>query len=135
MKSVRSKMARKVMVFLTVTAILFLGFTAWAADQPRAKNLIVLIVDGCSTEQYTLARWYKGEPLALDEILVGALKTYIADSVIADSAPAASAFATGQISDPKLGLEWAACEQQKILYESGRSDIKPPRSCRDVRLK
>ena len=51
------------------------------------KNVIVLIADGCSSEQYTLARWFQGKPLALDEILVGGVKTYIADSVIADSAP------------------------------------------------
>lgn len=63
---------------------------------PRtAKNVIVLIPDGCSSEQYTLARWFKGAPLALDRILVGAVKTHVADSVVADSAPAASAFATG----------------------------------------
>jgi alkaline phosphatase len=60
-----------------------------------AKNLIVLIADGCSAEQYTLARWFKGEPLALDQICVGAVKTHIADSVVADSASGASAFATG----------------------------------------
>lgn len=46
-----------------------------------------------------------------------------------------TAYATGQISDPKLGLEYAACEQQKILYEAGRSEIAPPDSCKDVRLK
>ena len=66
-----------------------------AAGRPIAKNVIVLIVDGCSSEQYTLARWHKGEPLALDAIRVGAVKTHSADSVIPDSAAAASAFATG----------------------------------------
>ena len=84
--------------------ILSLGFLvgwAWPArlvyaeDGKPVKNVIVLIADGCSSEQYTLARWYKGVPLALDEILWGGLKTYISDSVIADSAPAATAFATG----------------------------------------
>ena len=55
--------------------------------------------------------------------------------MLAAQQEAFTAFATGQISDPKLGLEWAACEQQKILYESGRSEIKPPKSCRGVRLK
>ncbi|PIE31870.1 sugar ABC transporter substrate-binding protein [candidate division KSB3 bacterium] len=46
-----------------------------------------------------------------------------------------TAYATGQIDDPKLGLEYAACEQQKILFEAGRSEIAPPDSCKDVRLK
>jgi alkaline phosphatase len=69
---------------------------------PTAKNVIVLIVDGCSSEQYTFARWYKGAPLAFDPYRVGAIKTYIADSVIADSAPAASAFATGVRTSDKF---------------------------------
>lgn len=59
------------------------------------KNVIVLIMDGCSDEQLTLARWFIGKPLALDAMRTGAVKTFIADSVIADSAPAASAYATG----------------------------------------
>ena len=40
------------------------------------KNVIVLIADGCSSEQYTLARWFQGKPLALDAILVGGVKDY-----------------------------------------------------------
>ncbi|MFW6123028.1 MAG: alkaline phosphatase [Thermodesulfobacteriota bacterium] len=75
------------------------GSTAYSASNPAAfrtaKNVIVLIPDGCSSEQYTLARWFKGAPLALDQILVGAVKTYVADSVVADSASASTAFATG----------------------------------------
>ncbi len=66
------------------------------------RNVIVLIADGCGSEQYTLARWFKGAPLTLDEILVGAVKTYIADSVVADSAPTATAYATGYRSSDKL---------------------------------
>jgi alkaline phosphatase len=65
------------------------------ASPPPVKNLIVLIADGCGAEHYTLARWFKGEPLALDRMCVGAVKTHIADSVVADSAPASTAFATG----------------------------------------
>ena len=66
------------------------------------KNLIVLIMDGCGDEQLTLARWYKGGPLALDGIRTGAVKSFIADSVIADSAPAASAYATGVRTGGKI---------------------------------
>jgi len=76
-----------------------------AADRPAARNVIVLIVDGCSSEQYTLARWFKGAPLATDEICVGMVKTHISDSVVADSAPAATAYATGiRTSDKFIGL-------------------------------
>jgi alkaline phosphatase len=72
------------------------------AERRPAKNLIVLIADGCAAEQYTLARWFKGKPLALDQICVGAVKTHIADSVVADSAPAATAFATGYLTSGKF---------------------------------
>ncbi len=76
-----------------------------ADDHQPVRNVIILIADGCSSEQYTLARWCKGAPLALDEMLVGGVKTYIADSVIADSAPASTAFATGfRTSDNFVGV-------------------------------
>ncbi|MCR4414839.1 MAG: alkaline phosphatase, partial [Thermoguttaceae bacterium] len=82
---------------------LLLG-TARAAEPP-VRNVIVLVVDGCSSEQYTLARWFRGAALALDSIHVGAVKTWIADSVIADSAPAATAYATGcRTSDDLIGV-------------------------------
>jgi len=71
-------------------------------EEGLAKNVIVLIADGTSSEQYTLARWYKGAPLATDEILVGAIRTYTADSVVADSAPAATAYATGYRTSDKF---------------------------------
>lgn len=87
---------------LCLLLAILLTFSGAAAGEHRAKNVIVLIVDGCSSEQYTLARWYKQAPLSLDGILVGALKTYISDSVVADSAPAASAFATGVRTSDKF---------------------------------
>ncbi|XHH07869.1 MAG: alkaline phosphatase [Candidatus Bathyarchaeia archaeon] len=62
------------------------------------KNVIVLVPDGCSQSIETLARWYKGEPLNIDPIITGSVETWMADSVITDSAPAATAFATGQKS-------------------------------------
>jgi alkaline phosphatase len=68
----------------------------------KPRNVIVLIADGCGSEQYTLARWFKGAPLSLDTILVGGVKTYIADSVVADSAPTSTAYATGYRTSDKL---------------------------------
>ena len=44
------------------------------------------------------------------------------------------AYITGQIDDPALALEYAACQQQKILFESGKSQIAPPHSCTRVSL-
>lgn len=90
------RVARNLVIILVIwwlwSAIFFVGSPAAAAP---VKNLIVLIMDGCGDEQLTLARWFKGAPLALDDMRTGAVKTYISDAVIADSAPAATAYATG----------------------------------------
>jgi alkaline phosphatase len=86
---------------LVVFAIAILG-AAPVLAAAKARNVIVLIADGCSAEQHTFARWFKGAPLSYDPYQVGAIKTYIADSVIADSAPAASAFATGVRTNDKF---------------------------------
>ena len=84
------------------TLLLIIGFGLLAnlmlavpASAAPVKNLIVLIMDGCGDEQLTLARWFKGAPLALDGMRTGAVQTSISDAVIADSAPAATAYATG----------------------------------------
>lgn len=94
-------MKSKLVVVVLVLADFTTGTLAWA-QALRAKNVIVLIVDGCSAEQYTLARWFNGAPLAVDGIRVGLVQTYIADSVVADSAPAASAYATGYRTSDKF---------------------------------
>lgn len=62
-------------------------------------NVIMLVMDGSSDNVSTLSRWYKGESLALDEILTGGARTYSAESAITDSAPAATALATGHKSN------------------------------------
>ncbi len=61
----------------------------------KAKNVIILIPDGCSQSIQTLARWYKGEDLTLDALNVGVVKHEMANSVITGSAAAATAFSTG----------------------------------------
>lgn len=45
-----------------------------------------------------------------------------------------TAFATGQVNDAANTMEWIACEQQKIMFEGGRSEVAPPDSCKDVKL-
>jgi alkaline phosphatase len=65
-----------------------------AAEAAR-KNVILLLSDGTTPEAWTLARWVKGSPLSVDTILTGAVRTYGADSIVTDSAPGASAYATG----------------------------------------
>lgn len=64
-------------------------------SEAKIKNVIVLVPDGCSQSVQTLARWYSGNPLMLDEMVSGTVSTYSTDSVITDSSSAATAFATG----------------------------------------
>ncbi len=65
-------------------------------NSPQIKNIIIMIPDGQSVTDTTLARWYKGgEPLAVDEMACGLVRTYSSDAPIADSAPSGTAYATG----------------------------------------
>ena len=93
------------MLFFTSTMMIstIVGTTSTkvqaASEEKKPTNVIMLVMDGTSNNALTLARWYKGESLALDEILTGAVRTYSAESAITDSAPAATAFATGNKSN------------------------------------
>ena len=71
----------------------FLGATLAAEG---ARNVIVMVPDGCDQSLVTLARWVKGEPLNLDPLAVGMVRTHMKNSVITGSAAAATAFATGR---------------------------------------
>lgn len=61
----------------------------------KSRNVIVMIPDGCDETVQTVARWYKGEPLNVDQMQTGAVKVHMANSIIPGSAAAATAFATG----------------------------------------
>lgn len=69
------------------------------AEDGKVKNVIMMVMDGTSSTATTLARWYKGSNLALDEMVTGGFRTYSSESAITDSAPAATAFATGHKSN------------------------------------
>lgn len=74
---------------------------------PRAtfKNIIVFMPDGCGTSHMTLTRWFKGGLLNLDRMHLAGVQTFGAESIITDSAPAATAFACGvKTSDKMLGV-------------------------------
>lgn len=73
-----------------------------AEEVKKPTNVIMLVMDGSSNNAITLSRWYKGESLAMDEVLTGAMRTYSAESAITDSAPAATALATGHKSNDKF---------------------------------
>ena len=68
-----------------------------ANPNAKIKNVIVLIPDGCSQSVETLARWYSGQPLEVDDMATGTVSTYATDSVVTDSSVALIAFATGYI--------------------------------------
>jgi alkaline phosphatase len=70
-----------------------------AAQSPEVRNVIVLIPDGCSQSMVTLARWCRGGPLAVDRIQTGAVRTHSANSLVTDSAAAATALACGVKTD------------------------------------
>jgi alkaline phosphatase len=64
-------------------------------SEAEIKNVIILVPDGCSQSVQTLAQWYSGNTLMLDQMVTGMVSTYSTDSVITDSSSAATAFATG----------------------------------------
>ena len=77
---------------------------AYANERGKAKNVIMLIADGMSTEAITLARHTKGDSLAMDEISVGSVITSWANGPITDSAPGGTVYAAGEkISNKYIG--------------------------------
>jgi alkaline phosphatase len=64
-------------------------------DPEIFHSVIVLIPDGCGVAHMTIARWFKGSPLAQDNMDVSLVRTYCANSMITGSAAAATAFACG----------------------------------------
>jgi alkaline phosphatase len=83
---------------IAIALFLFVSLSPCLAAEEGGKhfrNVILMVPDGCSISQITVARWYKGTPLALDRMALGAVRTYGSDALITDSAPAATAFATG----------------------------------------
>lgn len=71
----------------------------------KGSSTIVLMADGAGATHTTITRWYKGEPLALDKMFLSGFRTYSLDSLITDSAPAATAFATGyKTNDKYIGI-------------------------------
>ena len=74
---------------------------AHANERGKAKNVIMLIADGMSTEAITLARHTKGDSLAMDEISVGSVITSWANGPITDSAPGGTVYAAGEKTNNK----------------------------------
>ncbi len=83
----------KKMALVLVVSMLTLGLISTQAL--AAKNVIVMVPDGCSSSIQTLSRWVKGAPLNVDGLTSGAVITHMSNSIITGSAAAATAFATG----------------------------------------
>lgn len=69
-----------------------------------AKNLIYMIPDGMIQGGVTLARWVynDGHKLNMDNITTGLMQTHNSNTIIADSAPAGTAMATGVKTEDKM---------------------------------
>ena len=90
------KKLTKVISLILFFSIIFISIpsTCLLAQTPK-KNVIFMVMDGTNSDIVTLARWYKGSSLALDEILTGGVRTYSDQSAITDSAAGGTAMATG----------------------------------------
>ena len=120
--------SRKKVALLAAVMVLNTSLSAFAMPLEKigtgfAKNVIVLIPDGMSQDGVTLTRWLynDGAPLNLDEITSGLVRTHNSDTVIADSAPAGTAMATGHKTQDKL---IAVKGKAATLYGSNKGDIK-----------
>ncbi|MHC1759403.1 MAG: alkaline phosphatase [Negativicutes bacterium] len=97
-------MQKKITIWIILVALMISAFPAdtFAAPNP-VKNVIIVMPDGMGATHAAATRWYQnGQRLAADEMISGAIRTYSAESLISDSAPASTAFATGHKSNSKF---------------------------------
>lgn len=98
LKKLVGSLALAAMVTTSVAPLAAAPIDEIQVDAP-AKNVIVMIPDGMAIDGVTLTRWYHGgEPLNMDSMASGLVRTHSSDAPIADSAPAATAMATGHKS-------------------------------------
>jgi len=80
---------------LAALAIFFISTVTAFPKEAKFKNVIIMVADGMGVTHITISRWYKGKALAIDKMSLGAVRTYNSESLITDSASAATAFACG----------------------------------------
>lgn len=96
------------------------------SDVHKPTNVIMMIMDGTSIDAITLSRWYQGKALALDPLAAGAVRTYSAESAISDSAPAATAMATGYKSNAKyVGVLPSIVSSPNVPKVDQKDQMKP----------
>lgn len=86
---------RKIFLFLILICV---GISSSYAAE-KIKNVIFMIPDGTGVSSISLARWYNGGSLYIDELYKGMIKTYSSNSIIGDSAPCGSTYANGILSE------------------------------------
>jgi alkaline phosphatase len=97
------RMTVRIMGWYVVFLLVFISFVPPVhAFEQRFRNVIIMVPDGCGSTHTTIARWYKRSALSLDRMNLGSVRTYAANSLITDSAPAATAFATGYKTSDKF---------------------------------
>ncbi|WP_043932617.1 alkaline phosphatase [Bacillus sp. EB01] len=115
---------------VAVSSLGFAGYNNLTEAKDTKKqptNVIMMVMDGTSAGATSLARWYKGENLAMDEIVIGGVRTHSAESAITDSAPAGTALATGNKSNDKIvGL------LPRIVNTPGVDPVDPEDALRPV---
>jgi alkaline phosphatase len=100
MKKVSKKISVVLVLVLLMTSFGTLG--VYCDEVKPIKNVIFLIPDGMSVTGTTLTRWMQGgQPLALDEMACGLVRTYWAKGAITDSAPGGTALSTATKTDNK----------------------------------
>jgi alkaline phosphatase len=84
---------------LTLTA--FVSFSAAAAKAP--KSVVLIVGDGMGTAHFAAARFLAGDAARFTKMPVtGLVMTHSADSIVTDSAAAATAMATGVKTNNKM---------------------------------
>lgn len=82
----------------------------------RTKNVILMISDGQNMDVKTFIRWYLGgEKIVRDEFVSGLIRTHNADTPIGDSAPTATAMATGYKT--RAGYIGVLPERDKVILD------------------
>lgn len=102
---------------LLIVSFALIQCTNIKEESNTVKNVIILIPDGTASPLLTLTRWYNdNNPLAVDSLICGIVKTYNADGTFPDSAPAGSSYGTGvKTIPPYIGIDSDAQPRVSVL--------------------
>lgn len=89
------------LLYSTLSSLLFLSFLPTLSLAGNAKNIIIMVPDGMGLADVTAARTFKngpnGAPLSFETLQhIGYQRSHSANSLVTDSAAAASAWACGE---------------------------------------